>query len=63
MAFVRMLTNLLKDPAARSADRADRGRRGTHVRHGGDLFKQVGIYSSVGQLYEPEDIGSVLSYK
>jgi len=27
------------------------------------LFKQVGIYSSVGQQYEPEDIGSVLSYR
>jgi pyruvate dehydrogenase E1 component len=28
-----------------------------------NLFKQVGIYSSVGQQYEPEDIGSVLSYR
>jgi pyruvate dehydrogenase E1 component len=28
-----------------------------------NLFKQVGIYSSVGQSYEPEDIGSVLSYR
>jgi pyruvate dehydrogenase E1 component len=27
------------------------------------LFKQVGIYSSVGQQYAPEDIGSVLSYR
>jgi pyruvate dehydrogenase E1 component len=27
------------------------------------LFKQVGIYSSVGQRYAPEDIGSVLSYR
>jgi pyruvate dehydrogenase E1 component len=27
------------------------------------LFKQVGIYSSVGQKYAPEDIGSVLSYR
>jgi pyruvate dehydrogenase E1 component len=27
------------------------------------LFKQVGIYSSVGQRYEPEDIGSVLAYR
>ncbi len=25
-----------------------------------NLFQQVGIYSSVGQLYAPEDIGSVL---
>ena len=28
-----------------------------------NLFKQVGIYSSVGQRYQPEDIGSVLSYR
>ncbi|MDB5779892.1 MAG: alpha-ketoglutarate dehydrogenase, partial [Polaromonas sp.] len=28
-----------------------------------NLFKQVGIYSSVGQCYAPEDIGSVLSYR
>jgi pyruvate dehydrogenase E1 component len=28
-----------------------------------NLFKQVGIYSSVGQRYAPEDIGSVLSYR
>src|SRR5690606_31419287 len=26
------------------------------------LFRQVGIYSSQGQLYQPEDIGSILSY-
>jgi pyruvate dehydrogenase E1 component len=28
-----------------------------------NLFKQIGIYSSVGQRYEPEDIGSMLSYR
>ena len=28
-----------------------------------NLFKQVGIYSFNGQTYEPEDIGSVLSYR
>jgi hypothetical protein len=28
-----------------------------------NLFRQVGIYSSAGQRYEPEDIGSVLSYR
>ena len=27
------------------------------------LFRQVGIYSPVGQLYEPEDAGSLLSYR
>ena len=62
MAFVRMLGNLLKDKEL-----------GPHIvpivadeaRTFGmaNLFKQVGIYSSVGQRYEPEDIGSVLSYR
>jgi len=28
-----------------------------------NLFRQVGIYSSVGQLYEPEDAGSMLYYR
>jgi len=28
-----------------------------------NLFKQVGIYSSVGQQYSPEDIDSILSYR
>jgi pyruvate dehydrogenase E1 component len=28
-----------------------------------NLFRQVGIYSPVGQLYEPEDAESMLSYK
>ncbi len=28
-----------------------------------NLFRQVGIYSPVGQLYEPEDAGSMLFYK
>jgi len=62
MAFVRMLGNLLKDPVL--------GRRlvpivADEARTFGmaNLFKQVGIYSSVGQHYAPEDIGSVLSYR
>jgi pyruvate dehydrogenase E1 component len=62
MAFVRMLGNLLKDrelgprivPIV-----ADEARTFGMA----SLFKQVGIYSSVGQRYEPEDIGSVLSYR
>jgi len=62
MAFVRMLGNLLKDkelgprvvPIV-----ADEARTFGMA----NLFKQVGIYSSVGQCYEPEDIGSVLSYR
>jgi pyruvate dehydrogenase E1 component len=62
MAFVRLLGNLLKDkqlgprivPLV-----ADEARTFGMA----NLFKQVGIYSSVGQKYEPEDIGSVLSYR
>ncbi len=62
MAFVRMLTTLLKD--------AQLGRRivpivADEARTFGmaNLFKQIGIYSFSGQAYEPEDIGSVLSYR
>jgi pyruvate dehydrogenase E1 component len=62
MAFVRMLANLLKDqqlgprivPIV-----ADEARTFGMA----SLFKQVGIYSSLGQKYAPEDIGSVLSYR
>ena len=62
MAFVRMLTNLLKD--ATLGPRivpivADEARTFGMA----NLFRQIGIYSSVGQHYEPEDIGSVLSYR
>jgi pyruvate dehydrogenase E1 component len=28
-----------------------------------NLFRQIGIYSAQGQLYEPEDIGSILYYR
>ena len=28
-----------------------------------NLFRQVGIYPSVGQLYEPEDANSMLYYR
>jgi len=62
MAFVRMLAALLKDEHM--------GKRivpivADEARTFGmaALFKQVGIYSSVGQQYAPEDIGSVLSYR
>ena len=46
-------------PSARQAHRADRRRRGAHLRHA-VLFRQVGIYSPVGQLYEPEDKDELL---
>ena len=62
MAFVRMLGGLLKDKTlgARIVPIvADEARTFGMA----NLFKQVGIYSSVGQKYAPEDIGSVLSYR
>ena len=62
MAFVRMLTGLLKD--AEIGPRvvpivADEARTFGMA----NLFKSIGIYSSVGQKYQPEDIGSMLSYR
>jgi pyruvate dehydrogenase E1 component len=62
MAMVRMLSGLLKNETLGPrivpivADEARTfGMAG--------MFRQVGIYSSVGQLYEPEDAGSLLVYK
>jgi|CXWL01.1.fsa_nt_gi pyruvate dehydrogenase E1 component len=62
MAFVRMLTLLLKD--------AELGPRVVPIvpdeaRTFGmeSLFRQYGIYSSVGQLYEPVDAKTLLYYK
>ena len=62
MAFVRMLTTLLKDKQV-----------GKHIvpivpdeaRTFGmeGLFRQVGIYSSVGQLYVPQDADQLMSYR
>lgn len=62
LAAVRMLTGLLKDQALGPLIVpivADEARTFGMA----NLFKQVGIYSSSGQAYEPEDIGSVLSYR
>ena len=62
MAFVRMLGNLLKDKTLGPRIVpivADEARTFGMA----NLFKQVGIYSSVGQRYAPEDIGSVLAYR
>jgi pyruvate dehydrogenase E1 component len=62
MAFVRLLGALLKDPQLGPRIVpivADEARTFGMA----NLFKQVGIYSSAGQSYEPEDIGSVLSYR
>jgi pyruvate dehydrogenase E1 component len=62
MAVVRLLTNLLRDKAL--APRivpivADEARTFGMA----SLFRQIGIYSPVGQLYTPEDDASMLSYK
>ena len=62
MALVRMLGNMLKDPELGKyvvPIVADEARTFGMA----NLFRQVGIYSSQGQLYEPEDIGSILSYR
>ena len=62
MAFVRLLGALLKDPALGPCVVpivADEARTFGMA----NLFKQVGIYSSVGQRYSPEDIDSILSYR
>ncbi|MGO4317958.1 alpha-ketoglutarate dehydrogenase [Agrobacterium sp. MCAB5] len=62
VAAVRLFSNLLK-----SKDFGDRivPIVADEARTFGmdNLFRQVGIYSPVGQLYEPEDAGSMLYYK
>jgi pyruvate dehydrogenase E1 component len=62
MAAVRMLSTLLRDKTL--------GRRivpivADEARTFGmaNLFRQVGIYAPFGQLYEPEDAGSMLYYR
>ncbi len=62
MAAVRMLGGLLRDRTL--GERivpivADEARTFGMA----NLFRQIGIYSPVGQLYEPEDAGSMLYYK
>jgi pyruvate dehydrogenase E1 component len=62
MAFVRMLTALTRDKQI-----------GKHIvpivpdeaRTFGmeGMFRQIGIYASKGQLYEPEDAGELMSYR
>jgi pyruvate dehydrogenase E1 component len=62
MVFVQLLSQLLKDPQLGPrvvpivADEARTFGMQT-------LFRQVGIYSAVGQLYEPEDADELLYYK
>ena len=62
MAFVRMLAKLLRDPALgpRVVPIVPDEARTFGMEA---LFRQVGIYSPVGQLYEPVDSASLLFYK
>ena len=62
MAFVRLLGNLLKDKTLGPRIVpivADEARTFGMA----SLFRQIGIYSPLGQLYQPEDAGSLLSYR
>jgi pyruvate dehydrogenase E1 component len=62
MVFVRMLSKLLRDPQIGKLIVPivpDEARTfGMEA-----MFRQVGIYSSVGQLYEPVDMDTLLYYK
>jgi len=62
MAAVRLLSGLLKDKALGPRIVpivADEARTFGMA----NLFRQIGIYSSSGQQYEPEDAGSMLYYR
>ncbi|MFZ8931402.1 MAG: pyruvate dehydrogenase (acetyl-transferring), homodimeric type [Gammaproteobacteria bacterium] len=62
MAFVRILSTLLRDKALKERIVPivpDEAR--TFGMEG--MFRQLGIYSSEGQLYEPEDSGELAPYK
>ena len=62
MAFVRLLGNLLKEPGLGPRVVpivADEARTFGMA----SLFRQVGIYAPEGQRYEPEDAGTLASYR
>ena len=62
MALVRMLGGLLKDKVLGPRVVpivADEARTFGMA----SLFRQIGIYSPLGQMYEPEDLGSILYYR
>jgi pyruvate dehydrogenase E1 component len=62
MAFVRMLTALVKDKSiGRNVVPIVPDESRTFGMEG--LFRQLGIYSQVGQLYEPEDSDQLMFYK
>jgi len=61
MAFVRILTRLARDPhIGRQVVPIVPDEARTFGMEG--LFRQLGIYSSVGQLYEPVDAEQLMSY-
>ncbi|MBN3786513.1 alpha-ketoglutarate dehydrogenase [Burkholderia sp. Ac-20353] len=60
--LVRLFTNLIKDKSVGPRVVpivADEARTFGMA----NLFRQIGIYSPMGQMYEPEDAGSMLFYK
>ncbi|HKZ73205.1 MAG TPA: pyruvate dehydrogenase (acetyl-transferring), homodimeric type [Steroidobacteraceae bacterium] len=62
MAFVRVLTILLKDKnVGRNIVPIVPDEARTFGMEG--LFRQIGIYSSVGQLYTPQDAETLMSYR
>ncbi len=62
MAFVRLLTTLVRDKnLGRNIVPIVPDESRTFGMEG--LFRQLGIYSSVGQLYEPEDSDQLMFYK
>jgi len=62
MAFVRLLTVLLKDKnIGRNVVPIVPDEARTFGMEG--LFRQIGIYSSVGQLYTPQDAETLMSYR
>ncbi|HEX4267746.1 MAG TPA: pyruvate dehydrogenase (acetyl-transferring), homodimeric type [Steroidobacteraceae bacterium] len=62
MAFVRILTTLLKDKQiGRYIVPIVPDEARTFGMEG--LFRQIGIYSSVGQLYTPQDAETLMSYR
>src|SRR5579862_8361840 len=62
MAFVRILTTLLKDKnIGRNVVPIVPDEARTFGMEG--LFRQIGIYSSVGQLYTPQDAETLMSYR
>jgi len=62
MAFVRILTALLKDKSiGKNIVPIVPDEARTFGMEG--LFRQIGIYSSVGQLYTPQDAETLMSYR